>query len=297
MGSAVITRFAPSPSGYLHLGHAFAALFAHEATAREHGRFLLRIEDIDATRCRPEYEAAIAEDLAWLGLTWDGPVLRQSERSGAYAAAIDRLRDLDVLYPCFCTRAAIRAEIAGSASAPHGPEGPLYPGTCRAIARGEQVKRVAAGEQHALRLDVHRAVALVAARGGPTLTWRDRAAGVVACAPEALGDVVLARREIGVSYHLAVTVDDAFQGVTLVTRGADLFHATHVHRLLQAVLELPVPEYHHHRLIAGADGRRLATRDGATALRALRAAGRTAVDVRREIGWGEEPANALPAPR
>ena len=274
---AHVTRFAPSPSGHLHLGHAFAALFAH-AAAGEGGRFLVRIEDIDAGRCRPEYDAAIFEDLAWLGLRWDPEIIRQSERAAAYNAALARLDALRLLYPCFCTRAEIRAEIASSPSAPHGPEGPLYPGTCRALSAAERTARIAAGTAHALRLDVRRAIESTGA-----LTWHDADAGPTRAAPEQLGDVVLARKGISTSYHLAVVVDDAFQGVTLVTRGADLFHATHVHRLLQAVLALPTPAYHHHRLIAGADGKRLATRDGATALRSLRAQGWRTKEVLRAV--------------
>lgn len=280
MAAPLVTRFAPSPSGYLHLGHALAALAAHEAARAGGGRFLVRIEDIDGTRCRPEYEAAIFEDLAWLGLTWERPVVRQSGRASAYALALDRLEATGLLYPCFCTRTDIRAEVARSPSAPHGPEGVLYPATCRALSAAERTARIDAGMGYAMRLDVQRA----AARTGP-LTWHDRAAGVVACAPEVLGDVVLARKGISTSYHLAVTVDDAFQAVTLVTRGLDLFHATHVHRLLQAVLDLPVPSYHHHRLVVGADGKRLATRYGAMALRSLRAQGWTPASVRQRIGW------------
>jgi glutamyl-Q tRNA(Asp) synthetase len=277
---AHVTRFAPSPSGHLHLGHAFAALVAHAAAQGAGGRFLVRIEDIDAARCRHGYEAAIFEDLAWLGLAWDQEVLRQSERTPAYEAALGRLAEDGLLYPCFCTRAEIRAELASSPSAPHGPEGPLYPGTCRALSAAERSARITAGTPYALRLDVRRAVE----RSG-TLTWHDAEAGTVTAAPEQLGDVVLARKGISTSYHLAVVVDDAFQGVTVVTRGADLFHATHIHRLLQAALDLPTPHYRHHRLITGADGKRLATRDGATALRKLREQGWTAADVRRAVGW------------
>jgi glutamyl-Q tRNA(Asp) synthetase len=276
-----ITRFAPSPSGHLHLGHAYAALVAHAAARATGGRFLVRIEDIDSDRCRPEFEAAIFEDLAWLGLAWDMPVLRQSARARAYADALARLGTLGLLYPCFCTRAEIRAEIASSPSAPHGPEGPLYPGTCRVLTTEERAARIAAGTPHALRLDARRAVE----RAG-TLTWTDADAGQVIAAAEDLGDVVLARAGIATSYHLAVVVDDAFQGVTLVTRGADLFHATHVHRLLQALLDLPTPRYRHHRLITGVDGKRLATRDGATALRVLRSHGWTARDVHHRVGMG-----------
>ena len=274
-----VTRFAPSPSGHLHLGHAFAARFAH-AAAGAGGRFLVRIEDIDTARCRPEYEAAIFEDLAWLGLGWDPQVVRQSDRAAAYAEALARLEERGFLYPCFCTRAGIRAEVASSPSAPHGPEGPLYPGICRALSAAERAARVAAGTPHALRLDVRRAVECCG-----ILTWHDAEAGTVTAAPEQLGDVVLARKGLSTSYHLAVVVDDAFQGVTLVTRGADLFHATHTHRLLQAVLGLPKPRYHHHRLITGADGKRLATRDGAMALRVLRGQGWTPAEVRRAIDF------------
>ncbi len=274
-----VTRFAPSPSGHLHLGHAFAALFAH-AAAGEGGRFLVRIEDIDTARCRPEYEAAVFDDLAWLGLGWDPQVIRQSERAAAYAAALGRIEDLGLLYPCFCTRAEISAEVANSPSAPHGPEGALYPGICRALSAAERAARVTAGVPHALRLDMRRSLERSGALG-----WQDGEAGSVGAAPEQLGDVVLARKGLSTSYHLAVVVDDAFQGVTLVTRGADLFHATHTHRLLQSLLGLPTPRYHHHRLITGSDGKRLATRDGATALRALRDLGWTPAEVRRAIGF------------
>ncbi len=284
-----VTRFAPSPSGFLHLGHALAAYVAHDSAREAGGRFLVRIEDIDSTRCRPEYEMAILEDLAWLGLAWEQPVLRQSERAPAYAAALARLEDLRLLYPCFCTRADIRAEIARSPSAPHGPEGALYPGTCRGLADGDRASRIAAGIPYAMRIDVTKAQSLVG-----KLAWRDARVGFVAATPAALGDVVLARKGISTSYHLAVVVDDAYQGVTLVTRGMDLFHATHMHRLLQAVLGLPEPVYHHHDLVVGDDGKRLATRDGATALRALREQGWTPDDVRRRIGW-ESEGTAAPA--
>jgi glutamyl-Q tRNA(Asp) synthetase len=271
----IVSRFAPSPTGYLHLGHALSAL-----TAAERGeRFLLRIEDIDATRCRPEFEQAIYEDLAWLGLRWETPVRRQSAHMADYRAALDRLAARELLYPCFCTRQQIKAEIARSPSAPQGPDGPIYPGTCRALSSREREQRIAAGEDHAIRLDVARAIALTGA-----LDWEDEPAGRVQAAPEAHGDVVLARKETPTSYHLAVSVDDALQGVTLVVRGQDLFAATHVHRLLQALLDLPVPRYHHHRLLTDASGKRLAKRDNATTLRGLRAAGRTPADIRRAIG-------------
>ena len=224
--------------------------------------------------------AGVGALAAWLGLVWEQPVRRQSAHMRDYRAALERLAGHGVLYPCFCTRKDIAAEIARAGAAPHGPEGPVYPGTCRALPPAEAARRTARGDAHALRLDIARALALT----GP-LTWRDRAAGLCAADPGALGDVVLARKEMPASYHLAVTVDDALQGVTLVTRGADLFHATHVHRLLQALLDLPVPEWHHHRLLAGPDGERLAKRSGAPSLASLRAAGADPRALRAELGF------------
>ena len=273
--SAVVTRFAPSPTGYLHLGHAHSALIGWRAARQAGGSFLLRIEDIDKTRCRPEFTAAILEDLAWLGLDWDGDVRVQSEHFADYRAALDRLGPRGLLYPCFCSRAAIKAEVARAGMAPHGAEGPPYPGTCRALSAGERARRIEAGESFALRLDMAKALALT----GP-LWWEDDAAGRVAADPASHGDAVMARKDTPTSYHLAVTVDDALQGVSLVTRGEDLFAATHIHRLLQALLDLPVPRYRHHRLLTDAGGRRLAKRDRALALRALREAGRSAAEVR-----------------
>ena len=268
-----ITRFAPSPTGPLHLGHAYSAVVAHDAARGANGAFRLRIDDIDAGRSRPEWRAAIDEDLAWLGLAVDGPVVVQSARLALYAAARDRLRAAGLLYPCFCTRAAIAAEIAASASAPHGADGPLYPGTCRQRDAAEVADRLAAGEGAAWRIDMARAVAIA----GP-LAWHDAEHGHIDAAPAAAGDVVLWRRPAGrddggPAYHLASTIDDADMGVDLVVRGRDLLAATDVHRLLQALLGLPSPRYHHHRLIAGADGRRLAKRDAAAALAGWRDAG------------------------
>lgn len=276
----VVTRFAPSPTGLLHLGTAHAALFAWDAARRAGGRFLLRIENIDPARCRAEYEAAILEDLGWLGLTWEQPVRRQSDHLPDYVAALDRLRARGVLYPCFCSRAEIAAEIARAGYAPHGPDGPPYPGTCRGLTMSAVSERLAEGRPVALRLDVAAAVRLT----GP-LTWHDRTAGDQVAQPELLGDVVLARKDVPTTYHLSVTVDDHLQGVTLVTRGSDLFAATHVHRLLQALLDLRTPDYHHHRLLTGEGGERLAKRDGATAIRSLRAAGLTAAEVRARAGF------------
>ena len=261
----IVSRFAPSPTGRLHLGHAYSAILAHDYARGRGGAFLLRIEDIDPGRSREAFVAGIEEDLAWLSLAWDGPAARQSQRMPLYAAALERLKAMDLLYPCFCTRAAIAAEIAASAAAPHGPDGPRYPGTCRRLSDAERTARM--GEPHAWRLDVARAAAQV----GP-LSWRDGEAEVRA-EPEAFGDVVLARKDAPVSYHLAVTVDDASQGVTDVVRGRDLFAATHVHRLLQALLGLPTPHYHHHALLTDAAGNRLAKRHGAPTLASLREAG------------------------
>jgi glutamyl-Q tRNA(Asp) synthetase len=277
-----VTRFAPSPTGHLHLGTAYSALFAERAARAAGGRFLLRIEDIDQTRCRPEYTAAIFEDLAWLGLAWEEPVRRQSEYFADYRAALSRLEAMDLVYPCFCTRTEIAAEIAAAAGAPHGDGGPLYPGTCRRLARGERKLRLARGDNHALRLDVAAALA----RAGP-LAWRDRGRGEQRALPEAQGDIVIARKDTPASYHLAVTVDDHLQGITLVTRGEDLFAATHIHRLLQALLGLDVPEYWHHPLILGPDGKRFAKRDRSVTVRALRAAGHAPAEVRALAGFAD----------
>ena len=277
----IVTRFAPSPTGYLHLGHAYAALFAWHSARDQDGRFLLRIEDIDEGRARGEFEAAIEEDLAWLGLDWETPVRRQSEHFDDYRAALDRLAALGLLYPCFCTRADIRAEIERAGEAPHGPDGShLYPGTCRALDPGLRAERIAQGMPHALRLDAARAAALA----GP-LAWHDRAQGDIVARPAIFGDVVLARRETPASYHLAVTLDDHLQGVTLVTRGEDLFEATHVHRLLQALLGLDVPDYHHHRLLLDEAGKRFAKRDRAVGLRDLRNRGVTPAKARAMAGF------------
>jgi glutamyl-Q tRNA(Asp) synthetase len=276
-----VTRFAPSPTGYLHLGHAHSALVGWQRARAESGRFLLRIEDIDSARCRPEFEAAILEDLRWLGLDWDGPVRRQSEHLADYRATLEKLRGLGVLYPCFCSR----KDIAAAVAAPHGPEGPVYPGTCRNQPADLVRARQERGEPYALRLDVARCLAIT----GP-LTFADEREGVVTVRPEVLGDVVLARRDAPASYHLCVTLDDHLQGVTLVTRGVDLFHATHTHRILQAILGLNVPTYLHHLMLTNAAGERLSKRDGAMALRALRQAGRSAAEVRALAGFpGQVP--------
>lgn len=262
-GSGIVTRFAPSPTGRMHLGNAWSALLAHDVARERNGRFLLRIEDIDPGRTRDEHVAGIEEDLRWLGLTWDEPPIRQSARRHLYAEALDRLKAAGLAYPCFCTR----AEIAASALAPHGDAGPIYPGTCRDLSEARRAARMAT-TPHAWRIDMRKAVA----RAGP-LHWHDSAEGIVIACPETQGDVVIARKDAPVSYHLAVTIDDAAQGITDVVRGRDLFEATHVHRLLQALLGLPVPLYHHHPLLLDAHGRRLAKRDGAPTLQAMRAQG------------------------
>jgi glutamyl-Q tRNA(Asp) synthetase len=274
-----VTRFAPSPTGALHLGHAFSALMAWDVARGAGGLFRLRIEDIDATRCRPEFETAIEGDLAWLGLDWPRPARRQSAHMAEYGAALGRLDGMGLVYPCFCTRAEIAAEIAASPSAPHGPDGPLYPGTCRHLDAGEAAARRARGMPFALRLDTGRALD----RAGGRLVWTDVFAGEIVADPARFGDVVLARKEVPTSYHLSVVHDDALEGVDLVTRGRDLFEATHVHRLLQALLGLPTPLYAHHPLVTGPDGRRLAKRDRAETLAALRARGVTPAEVRGRL--------------
>jgi glutamyl-Q tRNA(Asp) synthetase len=278
-------RFAPSPNGYLHLGHALSALLNADMAQASGGRLLLRIEDIDATRCRPEYEAAIYEDLSWLGLSWEQPVRRQSEHDADYRAALSRLEAMGLVYPSFESRTEIAALVAAREPWPRDPDGaPLYPGAAKTLAPAERKRRMQA-EPYVLRLDMAAAIA----RAGP-LTWTESGAGpdgetgTVAADPAAWGDVVLARKDAPASYHLAVTVDDAAQGVTDVVRGRDLFHSTSVHRLLQMLLGLPAPRYHHHRLILDTDGRKLSKSTRATGLRELRAQGESAADIRRRVG-------------
>ncbi|MCL2427969.1 MAG: tRNA glutamyl-Q(34) synthetase GluQRS [Alphaproteobacteria bacterium] len=279
---STITRFAPSPTGLLHLGHAYAALFAWRRARDAGGRFLLRIEDIDPARSRPEFLDAIFEDLGWLGISWAGAVRVQSEHLAEYRSALDALSARGLVYPCFCTRAEIEREVAQSAAAPHAPDGsPLYPGICRALAPGERARRIAAGERHALRLDMTRALALLP---GP-LDVVEHGEGRVRCDPARFGDAVLARKDAPASYHLCVTHDDALQGVTLVTRGVDLRPATDLHRLLQALMGWPAPAYAHHRLLTDASGRRLAKRDRAVTLRELRQAGVTPPEARARAGF------------
>jgi glutamyl-Q tRNA(Asp) synthetase len=280
MGAIPVTRFAPSPTGFLHLGHAHAALFGWRKARAAGGRFLLRIEDIDPGRCRPAFAEAILEDLAWLGLDWDGPVRVQSAHLAEYRAALDALRARGLLYPCFCTRADIAREIAASAGAPHGPDGPLYPGTCRRLSGDEAAARIAAGEPHAWRLDMARAL-----EDAPALDFEEEGEGRLRCDPARFGDAVLARKDAPASYHLCVTHDDAVQGVTLVTRGEDLKPATDLHRLIQHLMGWPAPRYAHHRLLTDAAGRRLAKRDRAATLRDLRAAGVSPAEARARAGF------------
>jgi glutamyl-Q tRNA(Asp) synthetase len=282
--SAPVFRFAPSSNGYLHLGHALSALTNFDMARAAGGRFLLRIEDIDTARCRPEFEAAICADLAWLGLAWEEPVPRQSEHMADYAAALEMLRGQGLVYPSFESRTEIARMVAAreretGRAWPRDPDGaPLYPGSAGTMGEAERAHRIAAGESYALRLDMAAALA----RTGP-LAWCEAGAEVMAH-PAAWGDVVLARKEMPTSYHLSVVVDDAAQGVTDVVRGQDLFAATSVHRLLQALLGLPAPAYVHHRLVLGPDGRKLSKSTQATALRALRVAGATPADIRRMVG-------------
>ena len=266
-----VTRFAPSPTGYLHLGHVRSALEGWRAARGAGGRCLLRLEDIDQARCRGEYAVAILEDLAWLGLNWDGPVRKQSKHFPDYRRALNRLETMAVIYPCFCTRREIRDEIARAGGAPHALSGPPYPGTCRSLDPRRRAEKLRAGVDYALRLDLARALSLT----GP-LDWIEEEGDGPhrqLADPAPLGDIVIARKGVPTSYHLAVTVDDAIQGVTLVTRGEDLATATHVHRVLQALLDLPTPRYRHHELVTDAAGRRLSKRDRALTIRTMRESG------------------------
>jgi len=284
-----VFRFAPSPNGYLHLGHAYSALLNADLARQSGGQLLLRIEDIDPPRCRPEYEAAIYEDLGWLGIIWQQPVRRQSEHLADYRAALDTLTGLGLVYPSFESRAEIARLVAQREQAGEGPRDPdgtpLYPGTARQLSAGERACLIEQGAPYALRLDMAAAVA----RAGE-LGWSEEGAGPagergpVAAKPQAWGDVILARKETPTSYHLSVVIDDALQGVGEVVRGADLFHATSVHVLLQHLLGLPRPAYRHHRLLMDDTGHKLSKSTRATGLRELRAAGVTPDEVRRRVG-------------
>jgi len=286
-----VFRFAPSPNGYLHLGHAYSALVNDDMARQCDGRLLLRIEDIDAARCRPEYEAAICEDLCWLGIDWQHDVRRQSEHFGDYQSAVNKLEAMGLLYPAFESRSEIAALVAErdrQGHWPRDPDGvPLYPGRARKMPKAERDRRHREGEPFALRLATDAAVAQAG-----VLTWTETGSGpqgqsgTIVAAPQMWGDAVLARKETPTSYHLAVAVDDALQGVTDVVRGQDLFWSTGIHRLLQALLGLPEPDYHHHKLIVDAAGRKLSKSTLATSLRDLRASGTTPADVRRMVGLG-----------
>jgi glutamyl-Q tRNA(Asp) synthetase len=287
-----VFRFAPSPNGLLHLGHALSAVLNHDMAKAANGRFLLRIEDIDQTRCHQEFEAAIFEDLAWLGLDWERPVRRQSEHLDAYASALQRLDMLGVIYPSVMTRGEIKTAVAdaeaGGRAWPRDPDGsPLYPGRERELPQGGRAALTASGKAYAWRLDMEKAVAFL---GKDHLTWAESGhgpedeTGTIIAKPAAWGDVILSRSDAPSSYHLSVVVDDALQGITHVVRGRDLYHATSVHRLLQRLLDLPEPRYHHHRLILGPDGRKLSKSNQDTGIAAFRAAGHTPEEVRALIG-------------
>jgi glutamyl-Q tRNA(Asp) synthetase len=287
MTSVPVLRFAPSPNGPLHLGHALSALIGFDAARRLGGRFLVRIEDIDVARCREEYVAGIFEDLTWLGIAWEVPVRRQSRHFDTYAQAAQRLEGQGLLYPCFASRSEI--ELAASPGAVDPDGAPIYPGLNKAMLRAEIETRIENGERYALRIDMDRALVAAAKRlrGAPlTFTELDDAgrAQILDASPEQWGDAVILRKDVPASYHLAVVVDDARQGITHVTRGRDLFPATGLHRLLQVLLGLPEPLYHHHRLLTDGEGRKLAKSAGDTGLAALRASGASPADIRRMLG-------------
>ncbi|RYD25194.1 MAG: tRNA glutamyl-Q(34) synthetase GluQRS [Verrucomicrobiaceae bacterium] len=268
------TRFAPSPTGRLHLGHALAARVAWSLAREAGGVFLLRHEDIDGSRVREEFYQGIEEDLEWLGFTWDGAALRQTDRIPAYDVALATLRGRDLVYPCFCTRREIQDEWARMGAAPQGPEAPVYPGICRRLSAEEREEKIRAGAAFAWRLDAGKATGIT----GP-LTFHDVRFGETVVDPQLLGDVVLARKDIGTAYHLAVVVDDFHQEITHVTRGEDLFSSTHVHRLLQALLDLPEPLYLHHGLMLDEEGKRLAKRNDSLSIATLRERGMTPAEV------------------
>lgn len=287
-GQSSVFRFAPSPNGLLHLGHALSAILNHDMAKRNGGRFLLRIEDIDLARCTPQYEQAIYRDLEWLGLRWEEPVRRQSEHFDAYAAALKRLTEMDLVYPAFMTRGDVKARVAAQEARgrpwPRDPDGsPVYPADDRERSAAERQRLLSSGVRHAWRLNMSKAIGMV----GGALSWDETGEGSLATLkadPAAWGDVILSRSDAPSSYHLSVVIDDARQGITHVVRGLDLFHATSVHRLLQELLGLPQPLYHHHRLILGEDGRKLSKSEKSTGLAALREAGASANDIRRRVG-------------
>ncbi|MEP0067815.1 tRNA glutamyl-Q(34) synthetase GluQRS [Pyruvatibacter sp.] len=286
--NSLATRFAPSPNGHLHPGHAFSALTAWDWAKANSARFVLRIEDTDRTRSRTEFEQSQLEDLAWLGLEWETPVRRQSEHMADYQKGLDRLTQLGVIYPCFCTR----KDITEAAIAPHGPEGVIYPGTCRHLSQDIRATKIAEGTAHALRIDATRALAIAERLTGNRLTFTEEGSGPqgetgrLPGDPTPMGDAVIARKDGVIAYHLAVVMDDAAQGITHIIRGQDLFFATPMHRVLQVLLDLPEPTYHHHRLIIDDTGERMAKRRGSKTLRDLRAQGTAPEDIRRLVGLG-----------
>ena len=283
--SQSVWRFAPSPNGFLHLGHAYSALRNWLGAQESGGRFILRIEDIDTGRARPEFEDAIYEDLRWLGLRWETPVRRQSDHFGEYALAVERLQAMGLVYPCFCTRGDIAACVEGAPDWPRDPDGaPVYPGTCRALSETARRAHLMAGHNAAMRLDMAAACARVDCMIGWTEYGESREARDVRAEPQVWGDVIVARRDVPASYHIAVVVDDALQGVTDVVRGMDLFHATSVHRLLQTLLDLPAPVYRHHRLILDAEGKKLSKSRSSETLCDLRARGVRPDEIRERLG-------------
>lgn len=267
---SIITRFAPSPTNNLHLGHIYSARLAHDLAKRAGGTFLLRIEDIDHTRCKPEFVEQIMDDLEWLGLEYSPDVRYQSLHLADYHAVLDRLQDIGVVYPCFCTNADIKAEIERAGQAPHEGEHTVYPGTCKKLSKADMEAKIANDVPYALRLDLFMALGIVGHKLEP-LTWQDQKAGEVIADPHSFGDIILARKDIGTSYHISVVHDDYIQGVTDVVRGTDLFTSTHIHRVLQALLGYPTPRYHHHALLVDPDtGRRFAKRDNPMTIRMMR---------------------------
>lgn len=271
-----ITRFAPSPTGGLHLGHAYSALLIYEEAKQHNGLFILRIEDIDTTRCKPEFTEDIYTDLKWLGLTWETPVRCQSQYFADYQSALDTLKTQGIVYPCFCTRKDIQ-----SAKPEYGPEGVIYPGTCKYISRAEQKSLLQSGKAHAWRLNLEAALTKI----GPILHWHDKIVGDVQAMPELLGDVILARKDTPTSYHLSVVIDDALQQVTHVIRGKDLWHTTHIHVVLQALLNLRQPTYWHHDLLLDESGEKFAKRNESVTLKSIRDSGITAEELKKQLGF------------
>lgn len=274
----MITRFAPSPTGHLHLGHAFSALYAYQLAQEHQGEFVLRFEDIDITRVREYFYEQILDDLKWLGIEWQQPVMKQIQRNSAYLAALEQLKKQGLIYPCFCSRKQIETELAHMVNAPHGPEGAHYPGTCKKLTQREIQNHLDAGDVPAWRFDAE-----CAAKYYSQLTFTDHYSGVNEVDPFILGDTILARKDIGTSYHIAVVVDDAFQNISHVARGEDLLPATHIHRILQEALNFPEPYYYHHPLICNDQGKRLAKRDDAMSLKTLRESGVTKKDILKQI--------------